>query len=327
MNMGVILGPLLLGFLVSYMNWQSAFMVSTIVSAVTCFFFYFKKHIFSSLTPYQSLRLFKASLLVTLLVCFIDMLGTHLSWFNMFFLVSVGIACIGITLTAILQFKKNNVNILCLLVLFFIGILFFSAQLQITSSLLMFLSKFGNFTLLGFDIPPQFFSALEPFFIILCTPFFYWLMVCLRKYSWGTTLFFRFLLALLFSSIGFLFFSLATRLTDHTIYFFSTIVTGVFFISIGELCVAPAIISAINRLAPVHCKVVAMGFWFFSIGIAGFISGQLAAMASTSLTEVSTPISYAHSFNGTLILSISATIAMVLMSKSICRLFNHELLM
>ena len=47
--------------------------------------------------------------------------------------------------------------------------------------------------------------------------------------------------------------------------------------TMGELCLSPVGLSAMNRLAPIQIASLIMGTWFFASATGNFVAGQIAA--------------------------------------------------
>lgn len=225
-----------------------------------------------ALLPKYGKRLFFALLSVVVIACSIaisksDLLLPLLPW--------VSVLCIGYVMTKL--FRSGNISLNKLITLgLYLGALaiFFAAEEQIGSSLLVFSEKFGESVLFGFDFPSSSLLGVNPLTIILIGPFLNRLMrVFTRPAEKSSTFPLRIVLGLFVAALAFGGLSLVTTGADSIP--FLALAGTVLFISVAELLVAPTVFSYCSEVAPESEKGEVMGLIPIGFSLASFIAGHI----------------------------------------------------
>ncbi len=191
-----------------------------------------------------------------------------------------GVALVGYVLwtaTARLTREERD-RILALLFLIAGSVLFFALFEQAGSSLNLYTDRAVDRTLFGFTVPAAMFQSINAILIVALGPLFaaLWLYLARRGREPSTPA--KFGIGMVLLGAGFLILvggaqaagpGQATPLVFlFLIYLFHTM---------GELCLSPVGLSAMNRLAPAQMASLIMGTWFFASAIANFLAGLIAA--------------------------------------------------
>ncbi len=291
MNVGAIIGAIVLGALENYISWTFGFIVFTVLAAFNCILI----SRFSSKTlvrtPAHQTRLhalFKKQILLPpvlgLMIWGLSFLLEHLTLFRD---ASAGLIVIVLVwlLAFLLKQPKDIRGNLWLLLLFYLGtLLFFASELQAGGTITLFLQAHIRSKIFHHPIPIEFFTALLPLFVALgpitilplisrLNPTFSVSKLLFHKTQWG------FLLA----SLAFLIFAFSTTLCVHSALFFGgLIVLAYALLGFGEVLIAPAVLSAATYLAPEHLRGTFLGFNYLAFALSGLLAGEITALTGNT---------------------------------------------
>lgn len=325
MNVGAILGPIIYGVISIQWGWKAAFFTGAI-SSIACFIifilgmkFYFNKSV-SNVSIKYSYKIILSSVLVVLTISLL----LKYSFLFAYLLLVIGL----VTLIALYKIYKQydylqQNKILLIIILNFFSVFYFACSLQVSSSLILFIDRYIDTTVLGFHIPPAAFASLSAFFIIISAPLFAPLWTHLGKMHHAPTLITRIVLGLFLAVVSFLIFSLSTQLTFyHGINLpLICIVLGNFVLGAGELCIAPPLLAAVTYLIPKKLQATFMGFWYLSIAFAAYLSSLLAKLSAISTAAgLEGDLSYYHAFNRTALIAFIAGMSILIFFQPLQRL-------
>jgi POT family proton-dependent oligopeptide transporter len=188
-------------------------------------------------------------------------------------LIVSGIAMLAYTLYEAYKLPKEpRERIFAILFLIALNPIFWGLFEQAGGSLSLYTEKFVN----RGGVPTSLFQSINPIYIVLLGPIFagLWTMLGKRGYEPSTPAKFAFGLALV--GAGFLVFVLGARGAGVGAL---TPVLFVFLIyllhTMGELCLSPVGLSAMNRLTPAHLASFIMGAWFYMTAVGNFVAGKI----------------------------------------------------
>lgn len=169
---------------------------------------------------------------------------------------------------------QDRDRIFAAIFLIFGSILFWALFEQAGSSLNLFTDRYVDRA----GVPASVFQAVNPVYIVLLGPVFAWLWTALGRRGLEPSAPAKFGLAMVQLGAGFL------ALVAGAAAFGTENLTPVIFIfliyllhTMGELCLSPVGLSAMNRLAPPHMASLIMGTWFFASATGNFAAGLIAA--------------------------------------------------
>ena len=158
------------------------------------------------------------------------------------------------------------------------SVLFWALFEQAGSSLNLYTDRFVDRNMFGWEVPASMFQSINAMYIILLAPVFAWLWTMLGRRGLEPSAPAKFGLGMIQLGLGFL------VLVAGAAAVASGSLTPVLFIfliyllhTMGELCLSPVGLSAMNRLAPAHMASLIMGCWFFASATGNFVAGLIAA--------------------------------------------------
>lgn len=207
------------------------------------------------------------------------------------------------------------------------SILFWALFEQHGSSLNLFTDRYVDRNILGADVPASVFQSVNSAYIILLGPVFAGLWLWLAKRGWEPSSPAKFGIAMLLVGFSFLVLVWGAAASPELVP-----VIFVFLLymlaTMGELCLSPVGLSAMNRLAPAHMASLIMGMWFFASATGNFAAGLIASATGgeghggapagrETVLEVYTNVGW---------LGIGAGVAVLLVSPLIRKLMHMETL-
>lgn len=195
---------------------------------------------------------------------------------------AVAVICIALRLKG---HERSNMIVLIVLVLF--SMLFWAIYTQTFSSLTLFTDRVIDRRLWGYEIPAAMFQSVNPFFIIVLTPFFVvlWNKVASRNSIFASPSV-KFFMALAGMALAYLVLALGVYCHDnsgHVSMFWLNL--SYFLQTAAELMLSPIGLSLISELAPEQYRGMMMGGWFLSIS-AGYSMGDYLAKFASIPTDL-----------------------------------------
>jgi POT family proton-dependent oligopeptide transporter len=242
------------------------------------------------------------------------------------FLLIFAVCALGGLGMAIFRYEKRERNYLwALLILFFFGMCFFAASLQVGSSINLFIQRDVNRILFGWQIPTLMFTSLYPLAVLVTAPF----MIAVWSYLAGRnkepSVPTKVGLSLVFVSVAFICFTFAA---SNTNYYFPLIwiLLGNLALGMGEICLIPTLLAAISQFAPGNLKSTLMGIWFLFIAFGGYLSSWIANLSShpTWISKTISSTIYSHAFLKTTIITFLIACFMFVITPRIKSLITTE---
>ncbi len=218
-----------------------------------------------------------------------------------FFFGGVVLISVGIVLRIAYQEQsEQRYKTLSLLLLFVISVFFWSFYFEMFMALTLFITRAVQPIVFGIHFPAPYYVSVQSFGMIIFG-------IVLARF-WSTIRYKNIAHAI---SIKFMI-SMLCMLAAYTIILFSTsnvtslalisavpILGAYLMISLAELMLSPIGLSAVTQLSSEHVVSTLMGVFFVSLGIGGFLSGQLAkltAIDDKTLSLVQVKTQYLHGF-------------------------------
>jgi POT family proton-dependent oligopeptide transporter len=181
--------------------------------------------------------------------------------------------------TAVVKLTKEERNRIFAAMFLILGsIVFWALFEQAGSSLNLFTDKSVDRTIFGFDVPASLFQSINAIYIVLLAPVFAALWTFLGRVGLEPSAPAKFGLGMIQLGLGFLVLVAGIVAAGEGNL---TPVVYIFLIyllhTMGELCLSPVGLSAMNRLAPAHMTSLIMGTWFFASAAGNFAAGVIAA--------------------------------------------------
>jgi POT family proton-dependent oligopeptide transporter len=192
---------------------------------------------------------------------------------------TAGAVLVGYVLfTAVFKLGREERNrIIAALYLIIGSILFWALFEQAGASLNLFTDRSVDRTILGWEVPASMFQSLNSMYIIALAPLFAMFWLWLAKRGWEPSAPAKFALGVVLVGAGFLVLVAGAAAAGAG----ATPVIFIFLIylihTMGELCLSPVGLSAMNRLAPAQMASLIMGAWFFASATGNFAAGLISA--------------------------------------------------
>ncbi len=321
MNLGATLGPIVFGLIALYSHWKYGFLVSAMAAAGCLLLFVSFRSAFQlseqtiekkshlKHNKFLILVLFFAIIMLSLLFYF-PYLFRDLLWF-------MGITSVSYLLFLALkqnESARNSIFLLGALNLF--ALFFFACQVQIGSSLTLFIDRLVDKHLGTWAVPTAAFSSIQPICVIISVPVIQLLWRLFKQLSPLQVVLWRIFLGLSLGSVSFAIFAISAYSVpwSQTInYPLIGIILGNLTLGAGELCIGPAMMVAVSHFAPEKLKGQLMGFWFLSVAFSGYLGSLLAEFSDvTHMRWSQVHTLYAHSFLKTSAIAIAIAIALLI---------------
>ncbi|HFF2739168.1 TPA: oligopeptide:H+ symporter, partial [Vibrio cholerae] len=159
------------------------------------------------------------------------------------------------------------------------GVVFFVLYFQMPTSLNFFAINNVEHHIFGFDVAPEQFQALNPFWIMIASPI---LAATYGKLGDKLAMPFKFAFGMALCALSFLVLSWGTLFANEQgIISSNWLIASYAFQSIGELLVSGLGLAMVAQLVPQRMMGFAMGMWFLTSASAAVIAGWVASLTST----------------------------------------------
>ncbi|MCX6272933.1 MAG: peptide MFS transporter [Bacteroidetes bacterium] len=178
--------------------------------------------------------------------------------------------------TPLTKQEKDRISVILVLLCFVI--FFWAGYEQAGGSFNLYTERYINRTVMGWEIPTEWFQSVNPLFVVALSPLFSWLWMALQKRGKNPSTPVKMGIAFLFLGIGFLFMvgAVIQRGGNGGV----TIKAGLLWLlltylfhTVAELCLSPIGLSMVTKLAPLKLASLFVGVWFLSSFVANTIAG------------------------------------------------------
>lgn len=188
------------------------------------------------------------------------------------------ILLIYVIFTAVVKLDREARNRIFAAMILIIGsVLFWALFEQAGSSLNLYTDRYVDRTLGSWEVPASMFQSINAIYIILLAPVFAAVWTWLGRRGMEPSAPAKFGLGMVQLGAGFLVLvagASAVAAGEPTPVLFIMLIYLLH--TMGELCLSPVGLSAMNRLAPAHMASVIMGCWFFASAAGNFVAGLIA---------------------------------------------------
>ncbi len=292
MNLGGILGPVLFGIgTATILGWKGGFIVSgacmLLASALYLIYRkYFGQH---NNTPVlskkpQLTQFLAVAAILCLLLMFIALFQHPNIFSNIIAIMAVAMV-VGFIVSMCKMAGSERQRVIVFAAFCIFTIMVAAGEMQMGSSMMLYVSRAMQHTLFGFTIPVEFFASVEPFAVIVLA--FVFSAASKRLGYENKTISAPFMVALgvLLSGLAFIVLSLSASIefVDGVNVRMWLMIFGNVLLGAGELCAIPTIMAAIEFLAPKHLKSSFMGIYFLAFAFSGYLSGLMGKVGETLL--------------------------------------------
>ncbi len=335
-NVGALLGGVLMVYLGKYVSWSACFAAAAIVMGLGLVNFFFAR---KSLGPIgdsplkdapPSRRTIKEILvylasLASIPFILIMLRNADYTDYFMYTIAVLAMLYFGYELVSLKERIARN-RFLAAFVFIFFYFVFNAIFEQSGGSLSLFAKDNLSHRLLFFDIDPNIVNnSSNSLFVILLSPLigFLWLWLAGRKMEPNTLI--KFGIGFLFLSASFYiyfadrFFANADGITSLNVFTFAYFIT-----TIGELCLGPIGMSIVSKLVPVRLTGMMMGMWFLASAFGQFAAGKLGAEMSSppDATLLDKLMAYTSGYKDLALYALIAGVALIVMAPVVKRLMH-----
>ncbi|MDX2194951.1 MAG: peptide MFS transporter [Cytophagales bacterium] len=161
----------------------------------------------------------------------------------------------------------------------FFSIIFWLTFEQAGSSISIFALKYTDRLIYDFEVPASWFQSLNPLFIFIFAPIFSWMWTYLAKHNIYISNPAKFSMALFILAMGFVVLCIGAVAIPQGASAFGVsmlwVVCAIWLHTLGELCLSPVGLSAVNKLSPPHMLGLMFGVWFFASAIGNYLGGAI----------------------------------------------------
>jgi POT family proton-dependent oligopeptide transporter len=335
-NIGALLGGILMVWVGKYHSWSLAFALAGIVMIISLVTFVFTRKSLGpiGLSPLMDMEpqkrksyeiaVYVGSLLVLPLVL---LLVTNTAYTDMFMYI-IGPVTLFYVFWEMRKYTAiEKRKLIAALVFIIFSIIFWAFFEQAGGSLSLFALNNVHHSFFGINMDPNVVNnAANSIFVIVFAPLvgIIWIMMAKKKLEPNTLIKF---------GLGFLFLALAF----YTFYFsrFSADLQGMtslevftlayFVITFGELCLSPIGLSIMTKLAPKPMQGLMMGMWFLASAYGQYAAGILGAGMSTTNDKASLydkMMSYTEGYKQLGIYALIAGVVLIAISPIVRKLMH-----
>ena len=242
-----------------------------------------------------------------------------------FLLGGAGAILVGyVLIVAVFKLPREDRNRIFAAMYLIIGsILFWALFEQAGASLNLFTDRSVDRHLFGWEVPASMFQSLNAIYIVMLGPVFAWLWLTLGRRGLEPSTPTKFALGVVQVGLGFLVLVAGAKAAGAG----ATPVIFIFLIylihTMGELCLSPVGLSAMNRLTPAHMASLIMGAWFFASATGNFTAGLISAATGG---EGAGPERVLEVYSNVGWLAVGVGVAMLVVAPLIRRLMHLDTL-
>ncbi len=336
-NLGALLGGILMIWVGKYHSWPLAFGLVSVVMTISLINFLFTRaHLgpiglspFGDNLPNKRKRLYEGLVYVGSLVSipFILKMVTNTRYTDLFMYI-IGPATLVYLAWEMRRFTtKENMRIGAAMVFILFSIIFWAFFEQAGGSLSIFALKNLNHSLLGIPMDPNVVNnSSNSVFVIVFAPLvgLLWLWLAKRKLEPNSVVKFGIGFLLLagafYAFYATIFFADADGMTSLDIF-----TLGYFIITFGELSLSPIGLSLMTKLSPQSIQGLMMGMWFLASAYGQYVAGLLGAGMSTADPNASNYaklVSYTSGYHQLAWYALGAGILLIAISPGVRKLMK-----
>lgn len=330
MNIGALLGPIVYAYIAFRFSWQLSFFISAFGMLISlAIILLSSKQLKSCEKITRKIKSASTNILISLSIIiagavFLALMAYPHLFRNLLAIAgAIAVAYLYLTASKSNRLERNHIYALGLLAFF--SIFFFACSLQNATSLTLFLDRDVDRYIFGWQLPTMAFIALQPFFIILAAPL---IAIFWQKYNSrysAPSPFIKVAIGILLAAISFGVFAIAAYLSTPTSHIaLGCIVLGNLLIGVGELCLFPAVLSAIAQFSPQKLRGTLMGALFLSLAFSGYLASVLAKLTSSVNLSITHHDNYFKPFCLIGCITLMIGIAVILLAPKLNRLLFTE---
>lgn len=191
--------------------------------------------------------------------------------------------------------NQETKRILVIFILAFFVIFFWGAFEQAGASLTLFADRQTNRTIMGWEMPAEYFQSINPLAVITLAPLFSILWGFLYKRNMEPSSPTKMAYGLALVALGYVVIAIAVKGLGMGEKVSMWWLVALYVIhTMGELCLSPIGLSMVSKLSPIRLSSLLMGTWFLANAAANKFAGTLSALIPPS--EVTPDTKYPEFF-------------------------------
>ncbi len=289
-NLGALIGPLLVGWFADRFGWRLAFVPAALGMAIGLAQFLWTRHYLADAgarpvaggTPgsWRTVLALGAALAVLVLLIATGLL--RVDPVAMAGVASWAMVLLGVGYFAYLLFfagltAQERSRVLVMIALVAASVTFWAGYEQTGASMNLFADRYTDRHILGWEMPTAWLQSVNPLFIIGFAPVFAALWIALGKRGRDPNAAAKFGAGLIMLGLGFLvmyFGSLHVLAGEQVLP--TWLILAYLLHTFGELSLSPVGLSYMSKLAPPRYMGQVMGIWFLSLALGSNLAGQLS---------------------------------------------------
>jgi len=296
-NLGALIGPLLVGWVADRYGWRFGFMLPAVGMALGLVQFWWTRHYLGSAGRAPDGRVQSARPLLVLaaalaLIALLAMTGVlRINAVAMATAASWAMVVLGIVYFAYLLFfagltRTERNRVLVMIALVAASVTFWAGYEQTGASMNLFADRYTDRHILGWEMPTAWLQSVNPLFIIAFAPVFAALWIALGRRGRDLNAAAKFGAGLILLGLGFLVMYVASlRVLGGEKVLSSWLILAYLLHTFGELSLSPVGLSYMSKLAPPRFVGQVMGIWFLSLALGSNLAGQLSTEYDASHLE------------------------------------------
>jgi len=297
-NLGALIGPLLVGWFADQFGWRWGFTLPAIGMAIGLTqFLWTRRYLGDAGLPadgagrgsWKPVLLGAAALAVVALLAMTGVL--RLDAVFMAAAASWAMLLLGVAYFAYLLFfagltRVERNRVLVMIALVAASVTFWAGYEQTGASMNLFADRYTDRHILGWEMPTAWLQSVNPLFIIGFAPLFAVLWIALGKRGRDLNAAAKFGAGLILLGLGFLvmYFAALHVLAGERVLS-SWLIFAYLLHTFGELCLSPVGLSYMSKLAPPRFAGQVMGMFFLSLALGSNLAGQLSSEYDSSHLE------------------------------------------
>jgi len=170
-----------------------------------------------------------------------------------------------------------------IMVLGLFNVFFWMGFEQAGGTMNLFADKLTDRHVFGWEIPAEYFQAINPLAILALGPVLSALWTRLDRTPRAPSSTTKMGIGMIILGLGFVVLAIAQQRADRIGMIGPLWLTGVYLIhTVGELCISPVGLSMVTKVSPARLVGLMMGVWFCSIGAANYLAGTLESRLTDS---------------------------------------------
>lgn len=337
-NLGALLGGILMIWVGKYYSWSLAFALVGIVMLISIITLFFTKKTFgpiglSPLNPNFSagkrrtleIAVYLGSLAIIPLIL---LLIKNTQYTDIFMLIAGPVTLLYVFYEMTHHTWVENKKLIAALIFILFSVLFWAFFEQSGGSLSLFALYNLKHSLFGLNIDPNIVNnSSNALFVIIFAPLVGLLWVWLSKRRLEPNSGLKFAIAFLLLGLGFyIFYTTINFATPDGLTSLEIFTLAYFVITFGELALSPIGLSLMTKLAPGRMQGLMMGMWFLASGYGHYVAGLLGKGMSVPDEDASIMeklISYTSGFKELALYALIAGVVLIFLAPLIKNLMGN----